>query len=47
MKKILSLVLALAMMLSLCTFASAEGFSGEIKIWVADATVYFTYAQVD
>ena len=47
MKKILSLVLALAMMLSLCTFASAEGFSGEIKIWVADATVDFTYAQVD
>ena len=31
MKKILSLVLALAMMLSLCSFASAEGFSGEIN----------------
>ena len=47
MKKILSLVLALAMMLSLCSFASAEGFSGEIKIWVAEATVEFTKAQVE
>ena len=47
MKKILSLVLALAMMLSLCSFASAEGFSGEIKIWVADKTVDFTKAQVE
>ena len=47
MKNILSLVLALAMMLSLCSFASAEGFDGEIKIWVADATVEFTKAQVE
>ena len=47
MKKILSLVLALAMMLSLCSFASAEGFSGEIKVWVAEATVEFTKAQVE
>ena len=47
MKKILSLVLALAMMLSLCSFASAEGFSGEIKIWVAENTVEFTKAQVE
>ena len=47
MKKILSLVLALAMMLSLCSFASAEGFDGEIKIWVAEATVDFTKAQVE
>ena len=47
MKKILSLVLALAMMLSLCSFASAEGFDGEIKIWVAEATVEFTKAQVE
>ena len=47
MKKILSLVLALAMMLSLCSFASAEGFDGEIKIWVADKTVDFTKAQVE
>ena len=47
MKKILSLILALAMMLSLCCFASAEGFDGEIKIWVADNTVDFTKAQVE
>ena len=47
MKKILSLVLALAMMLSLCSFASAEGFDGEIKVWVAEATVDFTKAQVE
>ena len=47
MKKILSLVLALAMALSLCSFAAAEGFNGEIKIWVAEATVEFTKAQVE
>ena len=47
MKKILSLVLALAMALSLCSFAAAEGFDGEIKIWVAEATVEFTKAQVE
>ena len=47
MKKILSLVLALAMMLSLYSFASAEGFDGEIKVWVAEATVEFTKAQVE
>ena len=47
MKKILSLVLALAMVLSLCSFAAAEGFSGEIKIWVAENTVEFTKAQVE
>ena len=47
MKKILSLVLALAMMLSLCSFATAEGFDGEIKVWVAEATVEFTKAQIE
>ena len=47
MKKILSLVLALAMMLSLCSFASAEGYDGEVKVWVAEATVEFTKAQVE
>lgn len=47
MKKILSLVLALAMVLSLCSFASAEGFDGTIKVWVPDATVEFTKAKVE
>ena len=47
MKKILSLVLAVAMLLSLCSFASAEGFDGQIKIWVAEATVEFTKTQVE
>lgn len=47
MKKILSLVLALAMVLSLCSFASAEGFDGTIKVWVPDATVDFTKAKID
>ena len=36
MKKFLSLALALIMVLSMASFASAEGFSGEIKIWVAE-----------
>ena len=47
MKNIHSLVLALALVLSLCSFAAAEGFSGEIKIWVAENTVEFTKAQVE
>ena len=47
MKKVMALVLAIAMFLSLASFASAEGFSGEIKIWVADATVDFTKEQVE
>ncbi len=47
MKKVLALVMALAMVLSLVSFASAEGFDGEIKVWVADATVDFTKEQVE
>ena len=47
MKKVLALVMALAMLLSLVSFASAEGFSGEVKVWVADATVDFTKEQVE
>ena len=47
MKKILAIVLTVAMMLSLVSFASAEGFSGDIKVWVADAVVDFTKEQVE
>ena len=47
MKKFLSLVLALAMMVSVCAFANAEGFNGEIKVWVAEAVVDFTNQQVE
>ncbi|MBE5787481.1 MAG: extracellular solute-binding protein, partial [Clostridiales bacterium] len=47
MRKILAMVLCLVMALSLCSFASAEGFDGEIKIWVAENTVDFTKAQVE
>ena len=47
MKKFLSLVLALIMVLSMMSFASAEGFGGEIKIWVAEAVVDFTKEQVE
>ncbi len=46
MKKFLALVLCLIMALSM-TAASAEGFSGEIKIWVADNVVDFTIQQVE
>ena len=49
MKKVLSLVLALMLCLSFASFASAEAvsFSGEIKVWVAEATVEFTKAQIE
>ena len=47
-KKLLSLVLAVAMLLSLLSFAAAEdGFSGELKVWVAEATVDFTNEQIE
>ena len=45
MKKLLTLVLALALALTLCS-AVAEGYSGELKIWVPEATVDFTAEQV-
>ncbi len=48
MKKILALTLCLIMALSMFVVASAEGgFNGEIKIWVAEATVEFTKTQVE
>ena len=48
MKKFLSLVLSLVLMLSLASFSvSAEGFSGEVKVWVADAMVDLTKAKAE
>lgn len=49
MKKFLSMLLAVAMLLTVCAFSVAEttGFDGEIKVWVADAAVEFTRAQID
>ena len=47
MKKILSLVLAVALVLTLGCAALAEGYNGELKIWVAEAAVDFTSAQVE
>ena len=46
MKKVFALIMALALVLSMCSFASAD-YSGEIKIWVAEATVDFTKAAVE
>ena len=49
MKKFLSMRLAVAMLLTVCAVSVAEttGFDGEIKVWVADAAVEFTRAQID
>ena len=47
MKKFLCLLLTAVMLLSLASFATAEGFSDEIKIWVAEAAVEFTTQQVE
>lgn len=49
MKKLFALVLAAVMALSVCSFASAEadGFKGEIKVWVADAMVDLTNQKVE
>ena len=47
MKKFLAMVLSLVMVLSMVGCANAEGFSGEIKIWVAENTVEFTKAKVE
>ena len=46
MKKILSVVLALAMLLSLASIAMAD-YSGDVKIWVAENVVDFTKEQVE
>ena len=47
MKKILSLVLAVALVLTLSCAALAEGYSGDLKVWVADAAVDFTNQQIE
>ena len=46
MKKILALVLTLVMALS-CASMACAAYSGEIEVWVADATVEFTKAQLE
>ena len=47
MTKILSLVLAVVLVLTLSCAALAEGYSGDLKVWVADAAVDFTNQQVE
>ncbi|MBR1821360.1 MAG: extracellular solute-binding protein [Clostridia bacterium] len=47
MKKLLTLVLAVALVLTLSCAAFAEGYSGELKVWVAEAAVDFTNEQVE
>ena len=47
MKKLLTLVLAVALVLTMSGFAFAEGYSGDIKIWVAENVVDFTNQQVE
>ena len=47
MKKALALGLALIMCLSLVSFAAAEGYSGDIRLWVTEAAVEFTKEQVE
>ncbi len=47
MKKLLTLVLAVALAMTLCSAAFAEGYSGEIKVWVAEAAVDFTNEQIE
>ena len=49
MKKFFAIVLAVAMALSMVSFASASSLAGEyeVKVWVADAIVDLTTAQID
>ena len=47
MKKLLAVALALALALPLASPAMADGFSGELTLWVAESTLLFTQAQVD
>lgn len=47
MRKFLATMLCVMLALSVCGMANAEGYSGELKIWVAEAVVDFTKAQVE
>ena len=47
MKKLFSLVLVIALALTMCSAAFAEGYSGELKVWVAEKAVDFTKAQIE
>lgn len=47
MKKILTLALAVALVLTMSCAAFAEGYSGDLKVWVAEAAVDFTVEQID
>ncbi len=48
MKKLVALLLAAMLVMGCAAFASAEeSFSGEIKIWVAEANAEFTQAAVE
>ena len=47
MKKLLTLVLAVALVLTMSCAAFAEGYNGDLKIWVAEAAVDFTVEQVE
>ena len=47
MKKVLAMLLCAAMLLGMVSLASAEGYSGDLKIWVAEAAVDFTKEQVE
>ena len=47
MKKLLTLVLAVALVLTMSCAAFAEGYNGDLKIWVAEAAVDFTMEQVE
>ena len=47
MKKLVAVLLCLVLALGMMSMATAEGFSGDIKIWVAENAVAFTQEQVE
>ena len=47
MRKFLALFLSLLMVLSMASLVSAEGYAGEIKVWVADNMVELTKAKAE